>query len=256
MATSKDAKVPPIASVDEEMDALAARYKLVRRMVAADEAAARGVVEKYGSLPYAQALDVAKCWQGRTTLMERTTLMLRQQFLPRHINYAGIVFGGDILRTLERAATASAARLFPPHVPTVTRAVRALVFLRPVEPKQLMHVEATVVATWAACVCVMVRASVDDAFKRTLLPCHAGVFFVTADSGGETEPACMSRNVNMHVGIPRAGKHDGGESVAHCNGDENANKRPRFEDASHATDFFIAMAVASDLDTDCLCEGA
>lgn len=234
MVTTKDAKVAPAASADgARMDALASRFKAARRLMGADASAAAKVLKEHGSLPFDQLALCSKPQDAFiTTKMERTTLTLRQHYLPRHLNHGGIVFGGDILRTLERAATAAAVRLFAPGVTAVTTNVRALVFIRPILARQLMHVEATVVATWPACVCVMARASVNDPFTKSVLPCHSGVFFVTA-----TDP---SQLVQVHVEAPM---HRDGDVIKCEDGiDEQAK-----------TDFCIAMTVASDLDTNTSC---
>lgn len=242
MVTSKDAEVARINRADsDDMDALAARFKTMRKLLELDAVSAKKVVAEHGSKAMEQLGQIPRSDLGQTMRKERTTVRLRQQFLPRNLNYAGIVFGGDILKTLERAATTAAGRLFGPDARPYTQYVRQLVFIRPVLSKQLMDVRATVVATWSSCACVMVRANVEDPFSNTVLPCHSGVFFVTADRNSDSNDGDSDRNVRVHVEYPLS---EIGNSV----------KRARVDDTSQHKDFFIAMAVASDLDVNTLCE--
>lgn len=223
------------------MDALAARFKTTRRVIGFDGAGAKKVISEHGSKPLEQLVQLSNSDDVITMRMERTTVGLRQQFLPRNLNHAGIVFGGDILKTLERAATSAAGRVFGPHVRPLTQYVCALVFIRPVLSKQLMDVQATVVATWSSCACVMVRARVEDPFTKTVLPSHSGIFFVTADRNADSDDDGSNRDVRVQVEHPRF--EDG-----------TSDKCDRVDDASRHGDFFIAMAAACDLDINTLCQ--
>lgn len=106
-----------------------------------------------------------------------TRIRIRKQFLPRNLNFGGVVFGGDILSSLDRLAVSCAARLL--NTACVTRRVRCLSFWKPVEPRIALQIDATAIATGPSVVCVLVRAVVDhrhDGIEMT--PSHAGVFLV------------------------------------------------------------------------------
>lgn len=120
--------------------------------------------------------------------MGRTLLRIRRQFLPRNLNFAGKVFGGDILTMLDRAAVACAARVL--NGPCVTRRVHTLAFWEPVEAQIALQVEALVVAVRKAVVCVSVRAVLDHRHDgMDLTPSHAGIFLIVPLLKNDASPA-------------------------------------------------------------------
>lgn len=109
-----------------------------------------------------------------------TRLCVRKQFLQRHLNGAGAVFGGDLLDLLDTTATTCASRVLATSC--ITASAHALTFVTPVHEHELVQVDATVAATLgAAGVLVYVRAAVDERHDGSHMRLsHAGVFHVVA----------------------------------------------------------------------------
>lgn len=106
-----------------------------------------------------------------------TRIRIRKQFLPRNLNFRGVVFGGDILSSLDRVAVSCATRLL--NTACVTRRVRCLSFWKPIEPRIALQIDATAVATGPSVVCVFVQTLVDHRHDGVdMIPSHAGVFLV------------------------------------------------------------------------------
>lgn len=212
---------------------LNARFKLNRRLITTEDATTvKQISEQLESTPLNQLNDVTIPRNVPSVCINRTTITIKKQFMPRHLNFAGIVFGGDILQTLESAATTAAGRLLSTKGTPVTARIRSLIFIRPVKPKQLMIVQASVVASWSSTVCVMIRASVDDPFDKTILPSHAGVFFITNNFQNDQ----VDSNDRVSCGV-RVRVDEG----------PDGNSKDETQDQL-IMDKAIAMAVASDID--------
>lgn len=146
------------------------------------------------------AIDLLKNTESCTTLeslkkaqfhkrvpIKATQLVTRKQFLPRHKNGAGIIFGGDILHSLDRAAVACASRLTT--CACFTKRIHSLSFLDAVLTHEALEIVATVVAVSEHEALVVVRAAVDKLHDGSLMqPSHLGVFCVapTLADGAES----------------------------------------------------------------------
>lgn len=84
-----------------------------------------------------------------------------KQYLPRHKNFAGMVFGGDLLETTTRVATYAAARVAPSATPRCV-GIRYFTFAQPISPLDLWHLTSRAVAVKAGVVYVQVRATIDS----------------------------------------------------------------------------------------------
>jgi len=110
-----------------------------------------------------------------------TALQVRKQFLPRHKNFSGFVFGGDILTALENVASSCAARLSNGWAQFRTVAIRSLSFLAPVPPTKLLQISAKVIATSEHFACVIVRGHIDEAHDGSnMVLSHQGIFLLMA----------------------------------------------------------------------------
>lgn len=192
-----------------------------------------------------------------------TRITVRKQFLPRHLNYAGVVFGGDILTTLDRVAVACASRLT--HVPMATSRILSLTFKQPVQLRQALHVTACVVTSWrgqalaedqdqdrdrggdgdgshvsSAAAVVVVRTFVDDRHDGSAMKAgHAGVFLLTSLPSSGKSTVCTDAQSKQG--------HDNGMVV-------EAVPSPNDGDGKDATDFYAAMAMLQDIDPNHLLE--
>lgn len=109
--------------------------------------------------------------------MEATTLRFRIAFLPRHLNFAGVVFGGDVLARLERSAVSCAARVLGRGC--VTLGLRCVTFIDVVKRLTVVQVTARVVACSTRFACVVVRADLDKRHDGSILTAsHCGVFYI------------------------------------------------------------------------------
>lgn len=112
---------------------------------------------------------------------------LGKQFLPRHRNMAGNVFGGDIVETLGEAAVEAGKRGMGGRVGVVV-GVCGLAFLRPVEERFVLRVEGKLVCWRGRFATVVVRAALDlkhDGSEMALA--QVGVFHIVMLDGEEVE---------------------------------------------------------------------
>lgn len=98
----------------------------------------------------------------RTTWMSLsdTVSVLSKQYLPRHENFGGLVFGGDILMLLERSAL-YCARRFSGASKVHCLALYGMHFKLPVEPSSLLLTTARVVLVRKFCMEIEVVMRVD-----------------------------------------------------------------------------------------------
>lgn len=145
-----------------------------------------------------------------------TRVVVRKQYLPRNLNYGGVIFGGDILETLDSVAANCARRASLGTARFVTVAIKGLSFLKPLESIKVLQVEAKVVASSARFMGVVVRTFVDEAHDgKEMLAAHTGVFHMVA-IGDDGE---LGKEVDIGVG------------------------NVIIEDDEHLADFYRAMAL-------------
>lgn len=112
-----------------------------------------------------------------------TRIVVRKQYLPRHLNHSGVVFGGDILDTLDTVAVSCARRASLGTARFATVAIKGLSFLKPTELIKVLQVEAIVVASSQRFMAVVVRTFIDENHDgKEMLAAHAGVFHMVAIS--------------------------------------------------------------------------
>eukprot|EP00178_Gracilaria_changii_P021551 TRINITY_DN639_c0_g1_i2.p1 TRINITY_DN639_c0_g1~~TRINITY_DN639_c0_g1_i2.p1 ORF type:complete len:260 (+),score=39.35 TRINITY_DN639_c0_g1_i2:673-1452(+) len=139
-----------------------------------------GALEHLKSISFKRVVHVAE-----------TQITIRKHFLPRHLNYGGVVFGGDILQTLENAALSCASRM--QQKPMRVVAVRSVSFVAAVQTRSMFHVVATAIACTRQTVIILIRAFIDQENNRfSLQPSHSGVFYVAAQDAKDIE-------VGVHV---------------------------------------------------------
>lgn len=110
-----------------------------------------------------------------------TRVVVRKQYLPRHLNHGGVVFGGDILDTLDAVAMSCARRASLGTARFATVAIKGLSFLKPTELTKVLQVEAIVVASSQRFMAVVVRTFIDENHDgKELLAAHAGIFHMVA----------------------------------------------------------------------------
>lgn len=108
--------------------------------------------------------------------IDHTLVELRKQYLPRHENFGGIVFGGDLLMLLERAALYCARRFSGRKVVSCVR-MHSIHFRLPVEPAFLLVTRARVVRVGEYAVDVEVVGSIDRTHEgRGMQVSHTGYF--------------------------------------------------------------------------------
>jgi acyl-CoA hydrolase len=94
------------------------------------------------------------------TKMTETTALFSKQYLPRHENFGGIVFGGDVLLMLERAAVYCGRRFTrESHIQCI--AVYDVHFKVPIKPTSILLVTARVVYVRQYCIEVEVVVNTD-----------------------------------------------------------------------------------------------
>lgn len=153
------ARVPAIAGVGAEEAEGGARVK--ERLARARAQVARITRAEAGEL----VIDRACCGPPDATekLAARSAeVAFHKQYLPRHENFGGVVFGGDLFETMERVATYCGRRFARGRGRAQCVGVRFFNFVRPVEAMGLLCVRGRVGAVWGSVVYVEVRGEVDE----------------------------------------------------------------------------------------------
>lgn len=109
-----------------------------------------------------------------------TTVESCKQYLPRHENFGGNVFGGDLLMLMDRAARYCGRRFFGSSRVACT-ALRGMNFRLPVVPTCLLFTTAQVVFVGQHSIQIEVRVSIDKRFEgKGLALSNDGCFTVVA----------------------------------------------------------------------------
>lgn len=109
---------------------------------------------------------------------EHTQITIRKQYLPRHRNFTGVIFGGDVLETLEKSALACVHRM-QGGGDFRTIGMRGVSFLKPVDVRVAVEVQATIVSCTEHVVTVMVNSFLDEEHDGSrMVPSHRGVFHI------------------------------------------------------------------------------
>lgn len=110
------------------------------------------------SCEYAQ--DAKHYKRTRWMALSDTECVLSKQYLPRHENFGGLVFGGDILMLLERAAI-YCARRYCGAARVLCLALYGVHFKLPVQPTALLRTTARVVLVRRFCMEIEVKMQID-----------------------------------------------------------------------------------------------
>ena len=143
-ADRRPAAVPSLiteSSEERQMQAhIRSRQALVNKFLA-DQAALDH--EDIPSADAAEAASASTKFRDRVTMQE-STLLLRKNFLPRHLNGIGTIFGGDLLEWMEGAALLCASN-FTRNTNVVTIAMDRILFKTAIQvkPSTLTFVEST-----------------------------------------------------------------------------------------------------------------
>lgn len=122
------------------------------------------------------------------TILQEEAVRVRKQFLPRNLNLAGVVFGGDLLELMERVACVCGGRLVKGGEVRVV-GIRALSFWRPVVVENVLEVEGRVVVAGGGLLGVVVRSWVESdtgvgGGGEDRILGHSGVFHLSIEEGG------------------------------------------------------------------------
>lgn len=127
--------------------------------------------------------------------IQSTVIRIRKQFLPRHKNVSGNIFGGDILQALEQTAVTCGNRIQQGKVSLRTIAIRSLRFIKNVTIENVLQIEAKVIASSERVLCVIVQSYLDG--HTDAIPCHTGIFHLIRieRNGDNNELAAGVRSV-------------------------------------------------------------
>jgi len=116
-----------------------------------------------------------------------TEIRVRQQFLPRHVNIMGTIFGGEILQVMDRVAIYT-ARHFTRNRNMVTLAMNRILFRQPIFTTDLVEITARVVYVRRYTLEVELQVNVQKPNGETLHS-HSGYFTVlNYDEAGFKRP--------------------------------------------------------------------
>lgn len=104
---------------------------------------------------------------------------LQKQYLPRHRNFGGMVFGGDLMETTARLASYAARRLGRGKASANVAAIKYFSFVHPIQPMNMWQLVARVAAVVGALVFVEVSASINRALESpSLVHSHDALYAV------------------------------------------------------------------------------
>lgn len=119
------------------------------------------------------------------------TITVHKQYLPRHKNFSGMVFGGDLLETMERVASYCARRVIRGKGEVRCIAIKYFTFKQPIAPMNLWMLTARACLIVGSVIIVEVSATIDKNHDgTTIVPANDGLFAIlcTQDADG-TLPA-------------------------------------------------------------------
>jgi acyl-CoA thioesterase 11/acyl-coenzyme A thioesterase 9 len=116
-----------------------------------------------------------------------TEIEVRRQFLPRNLNQLGTIFGGDVLKWMDRVATYT-ARHFTRNQTMVTLAMNRIYFKQPIFSTDLVHMKARVVYVRHYTLEVEITTAIQR-MTGERVPSHSGYFTVlNYDEAGFKRP--------------------------------------------------------------------
>lgn len=170
--------VPPLLTTDEAGSNARKRLSAARRAFAAVS-------------PVPLELRASGPSDGERVLTGDATLRFQKQYLPRHRNFAGMVFGGDLLATTARLAAYAARRLARDSADARVVAIKYFSFVHPIEPMNLWRLVARIAAVDSAHVFVEVSASISCAANgATVVHSHDALYAVLLVDPAGAPVAC------------------------------------------------------------------
>jgi len=211
---NKTIAVPPllqrpnygVQSEHEELMTRAANRKELTAAVAQEEA----VIEQAAAAGELDWESIEEPWnkQALEKLAPKDTeLRYSHMFMPRNLNHAGSIFGGDLIAWMEGCAT-HCARHFTRNDIMKTVSMNRIFFLEPIMPGDLVECVARI--TYTSLHTVHVRTEVT--VIRGLLSTHRGGYSDGAQVGGSTGGSTKEGTAISHTGhfvianFDRAGK--------------------------------------------------
>lgn len=118
------------------------------------------------------------------SVFDNKTLRMSILATPEHVNFNGVMHGGDLLKMLDGVAYACATRYC--GIGVVTLSVDRVLFKSPIKIGNLIHFLASINYTGTTSVEVGIRVVAEDIAKRTLTHCNSSYFTMVAlDSNGK-----------------------------------------------------------------------
>ncbi|MDH4120212.1 MAG: hypothetical protein OEV94_00695 [Deltaproteobacteria bacterium] len=184
-AGQPDKTIPGLTAATEEDRALQA--EVAKRRKLADEWFAMQESNASGALTPAGVVEDANRTKREYITPLDSEIKVVRQFLPRHLNYRGTIFGGDLLLWMDRVAVYAACH-FTRNRHMVTIAMNRLLFKKPIFASDLVSMTARVVyvRTYTLEVEIKVRLRHADGSEEDS---HSGFFTVlNYDESGFKRP--------------------------------------------------------------------
>jgi acyl-CoA hydrolase len=193
VGTGRPLKRVPALSIegDDDATARAARTTEMKERIRETNRALSAIDSE--AAPEVVAVDKHAGVRTSWMRLQDSTVELRKQYLPRHENFGGAVFGGDLMMTLEKAAVYTARR-FAGEGRVACVALYGVHFAMPVKPMYLLETTARVVFVRRHCMEVEVVARVDRTHEGlgSSSVALAGYFTVVAhDEAGRCLPVTV-----------------------------------------------------------------
>lgn len=168
----------------DQVGDLQRKYKFCRRLFQSKDISQLASTAKENG-GYAQMYNICHESMVESGL---TLIKVRKQYLPRNENLYKVVFGGDILITLETAAVTCANQMYGGCKRFYCIGMRSVGFLHAVPVIQALEVHAKVVGCSQHVVCVLVYSYVDRKHDGSdMALCHHGVFHLASVSSKEMQ---------------------------------------------------------------------
>lgn len=116
-------------------------------------------------------------------IFDNKTLRMSILATPEHVNFNGVMHGGDLLKMLDRVAYACATRYC--GIGVVTLSVDRVLFKSPIKIGNLVHFLAAINYTGVTSVEVGIRVVAEDISNQSVTHCNSSYFTMVAlDSNG------------------------------------------------------------------------
>ncbi len=118
------------------------------------------------------------------SVFDSKTLRMSILATPEHVNFNGVMHGGDLLKMLDRVAYACATRYC--GVGVVTLSVDRVLFKSPIKIGNLIHFLASINYTGVTSLEVGIRVVAENIAERSVTHCNSSYFTMVAiDSNGK-----------------------------------------------------------------------